>query len=545
MESVVWHVKRPYCITKRENLQTFGRNETDGRVRILAKKILRLAGKLFAIWLIYFAVCMVIPPLVHLEALPEAAGSESAGSVQSETGSANRTAADDGSVSDAQKKAGTTASSAAEQERENGLDYAAEQELGNVPCYSAERVRSIDDNPEALLWRLRLIEAAQERIVLTTFDLRDDNSGRDIMAALYHSAQRGVKIQMIVDGMNGVLRLSGSESFEELSSHENVEIKLYNPITLLKPWKNNYRMHDKYVIADDFAYLLGGRNTDDLFLGSYTEVCNADRDILVYETNPGEGQSLRQLEAYFEEIWALPCCKTVETSPAGSTLEAHYEQLRTAYPEAFTETDWEAETMEARSVELCTNPINAGSKRPQLWQHLVTEMQQADDVVIQTPYIICSKPMYRDLTELCESGVQVDLIINAVESGTNPFGCTDYLNQRRNVQKTGVWTYEYLGAHAQHTKTVLADDHISIVGSCNVDMRSVYLDTEMMLVIDSSELNRELREQAEALKERSRCVSPDGAVTDGEAYEPRKQSAGQKIVYTVLRVLILPLRHLL
>ncbi len=98
----------------------------------------------------------------------------------------------------------------------------------------------------------------------------------------------------------------------QLSSHENVEIRLYNPINLLTPWKINYRMHDKYLIADDFAYILGGRNTDNRFLGNYQEHYNVDRDILVYETEPGAGQSYQQLMNYFEAVWALPCCKVLK-----------------------------------------------------------------------------------------------------------------------------------------------------------------------------------------------------------------------------------------
>ena len=88
------------------------------------------------------------------------------------------------------------------------------------------------------------------------FDFRDDNSGQDMMAALLNAADRGVKVQILVDGINGTLYLRGSRNFRELTSHENVEVKLYNPITLIKPWKNNYRMHDKYLLADDFTQMI-------------------------------------------------------------------------------------------------------------------------------------------------------------------------------------------------------------------------------------------------------------------------------------------------
>lgn len=409
-----------------------------------------------------------------------------------------------------------------------------------------ERILSIDDNMDALLWRLRLIEAAQSRIVLSTFDFRDDNSGRDIMAALLHAADRGVQVRILIDGFNGVLQLRGSDNFWELASHENVEVRLYNPVSLLKPWKANYRMHDKYLIADDFAYILGGRNTDDLFLGNYVDTCNEDRDILVYETAPGEGRSFLQLEEYFERIWELPCCEPCKKrEDAGEYLEDHYRELTERYPDAFLATDWEAATMETEGIELCTNPMGPENKEPLLWSRLVAEMERADNILIQTPYIICDEKMYRDLTELNSGNARTEIVINAVESGTNPFGCTDYLNQRENILETGSCIYEYLGEQALHTKTILAGESTSIVGSCNLDMRSVYLDTEMMLVIESKELNAMLRRQVEGYMEKSRRVLPDGTVTDGAAYVPAEQSRGKEIFYKVLRVLILPFRHLL
>ena len=73
---------------------------------------------------------------------------------------------------------------------------------------SQERVRSIEDTDSALLWRLQLIESAEREVIFSTFDLRADGSGQDLMAALYGAAQRGVRVRVIVDGLNGFLHLS-------------------------------------------------------------------------------------------------------------------------------------------------------------------------------------------------------------------------------------------------------------------------------------------------------------------------------------------------
>lgn len=304
--------------------------------KMSCKKINKLPVMLLRIWLIYTVVCLVFPPLFH--------------------------------------------KSAAE----------TESVLTDMPEYATaqERVLSIDNNMDALLWRLRLIEAAKERVALSTFDFRDDESGQDMMSALLHAADRGVEVQILVDGINGALWLTRSKNFRQLAAHECVEVKFYNPVNLLKPWKINYRMHDKYLIADDFAYILGGRNTNDLFLGNYKDSYNEDRDILVYETVPGKGSSYIELQEYFEKIWSLPCCKQFEKRGGGEYLEEHYWKVREKYPEAFLETEWETVTIGANGIELCTNPIEPENKRPQLWERLALEMGQADDILIQTPYII-------------------------------------------------------------------------------------------------------------------------------------------------------------
>ena len=157
------------------------------------------------------------------------------------------------------------------------------------------------------MWRLRMIGAAKKSIVLATFDLRADESGTDLLAALDQAAKRGVEIKLLIDGIYQQLFLNGSKDFQALAARENVVVGVYNPVTPAGLFKLNYRMHDKYVIVDDKMYLLGGRNSNDIFLGDYTTDINVDRDILVWDITKGEGESLQELETYFRQIWNEDC----------------------------------------------------------------------------------------------------------------------------------------------------------------------------------------------------------------------------------------------
>lgn len=95
-----------------------------------------------------------------------------------------------------------------------------------------------------------------------------------------------------------------------------------------------------------------------------------------------------------------------------------------------------------------------------------------------------------------------------MEIGSNPFGCTDYLNQKKPLRDTGASMYEYLGDQALHTKALVVGEDLTLAGSCNFDMRSVYLDTELMLAIHSPQLNAQIRGQIQVLKEQSRRDGP-------------------------------------
>ena len=437
----------------------------------------------------------------------------------------------------------------------------AEQDAKETVDRSAS-VRCLDDNTQALVYRLALIESAQRELIMTTFDMSDGESGQDLMAAMLQAADRGVRIRLMVDGINAWLKLEKSDLFGAFSTHPNIEIRFYNPIRLTKLWKLNYRMHDKYLIADDTAYILGGRNSNNLFLGAYRDTYNIDRDLYVLERTEKnasdvmqkkERNSLHDIKAYFEKIWVQPDQKifrkkeTEKTKEGLALLREHYKELQTAYPEAFSETETllTQNLIRVDSIQFLHNPLYADEKVPVVYQRICQEMEQGETILIQTPYIICDKGMYQDLSELCRAGKQIEIITNAVESGANPWGCTDYLNERKSILKTGAGVYACMAGQSLHTKTVLIDDETSIVGSYNLDLRSTYLDTELMLLVKSKELNKQLRDQAAAYQEKSTYEKAGQPSRTGSLYEKKEMSDMQKVIYSILRILIRPIREVL
>lgn len=414
----------------------------------------------------------------------------------------------------------------------------------------SEQILCVDDNEEALMWRLRMIGSAKETITLATFDLRPDDSGTKVMSALSQAAERGVQVKLLIDGIYEIPFLNCSDTFHALVSQKNVETRIYNPVDVRGLFRGNYRMHDKYLIVDNMVYLLGGRNTNDIFLGDHKSGINIDRDILVYDTTGGNGESLQQLQNYFEQIWQESCVKAKKKGNRESYQEEYilfadlYEKLKKQYPDMENFTRWDEVTYPADKITLISNGTKAAKKSPQVLQTILGIADGQDDVLIQTPYVICNQYMYDTLRQITDEA-EVKIILNAVEKGSNPWGCTDYLNNKKNILETGVEVYELMNEHAVHTKTVLVGDNLSIVGSYNLDMRSTYLDTELMLVIDSEQLNANIRGMAEDYMEKSVEVKPDGQTLVGPRYKEKQLSRGKRNLYQILRIVIRPIRHLL
>lgn len=417
--------------------------------------------------------------------------------------------------------------------------------FGEAP--SGERACILADNGEALAERIRLVSQAQDRVILSTFDFKTDESGKDMLAALSAAADRGVQVQVLVDGVSGFTRLKGNPYFQALSGRENAQIRIYNSINLLMPWRSMGRLHDKYLIVDEKAYVLGGRNTYDFFLGDYGGYINYDWDVLVYQEEPVEGGSMEQLTDYFAGVWELPLCRTYHDEEkvlskksvirAGEELAARYEDMQEEHADWFVPCDYTEKTKPANHIQLISGPTGCYEKEPVVYEAITQLMEQAkEEVHFHTPYIICDDWMQERLKEVCQSAPKVTMMTNSVANNGNPFGAMDYQKNREKILGTGVHILEYDGGVSYHGKCFAIDDRLIGVGSFNWDIRSAYIDTELMLVVDSRELNAELRAgMAEYEKEALTVVDAERSVAP-EGMEAQKLSFESALRIGLLRV---------
>lgn len=430
-------------------------------------------------------------------------------------------------------------------------EYDGDKQAAMWNTDGTERAVIVEDNSEALLSRVRMIQNAQSEIILSTFDFMSDESGRIMLGALCGAADRGVKVNVLVDGFDGVLHTKWNPYFYALSAKENISFMMYNEINPFTMYKGMARMHDKYLIVDRQIYMLGGRNTFNYFLGDYSDYKNYDRDVLVWRSTPAAEQekaSVNELLAYYETVKnSGECSRSAHgksladrycVKHAAERIAQDYEKYCSEHEELLENYSYEDNTFPVESIALLSNPVNAGVKEPVVWHKLMSLIGSAEDSVkLHTPYIICNDMMYDTLKDAA-AGKNVTVMTNSVANNGNSFGAADLEKNRDRMLDTGVTLLEYDGGVSYHGKSMVIDDDISVVGSFNMDMRSAYLDTELMLVIKSDELNAQLRGIMSEYEKSAVTALPDGSYDNPDNVVPQEITTKRKVRKNIIKSLL-------
>lgn len=394
---------------------------------------------------------------------------------------------------------------------------------------------------EALSARLRLIAGAKDTIRVGSYLYAMDESGRIITAALLAAADRGVHVRIILDGLIGGINLGLQPEAYALGSHENVEIRLYNPVNLLDPMGLNARYHEKFFVVDDEWLILGGRNVSDEFLTPEThEKYNYDQDVLLHHTGTGRGGAA-QVAEYFDNMWDSGLCGAAyDEAPAllGERTRQARDDFRRAWEDIAGTRDLspvdDSAFAPVEKTVLITGSTAPRTKASGVYDRLIDLMKAARErVILQTPYLVMDGAMRDKISSVCALSSDVTILTNSVGSGNNVVASADGVFHRGDAAALDARVLEFQGDRSMHTKSILIDGNISVFGSFNMDARSAYLDTELMLAVYSPEVAAELEGVMGSLIARSAPVNDAAAAVFPEG--ARKEAAlGKRIAITLL-----------
>ena len=415
------------------------------------------------------------------------------------------------------------------------------------------------DNGKALSVRINLIENAQEIIEISQFYINNDKVGNIFLAELLEAADRGVKVRIIVDGKYNKISGFTKENIYALIVHPNIELKLYEPFKLFKPWTINNFLHDKILIIDSKYGLISGRNIGNRYFLDDTNKYTYDLDTIITYTGNTEddykNSSINQLKDYFTYMWnhrytIKPKKINIREKNKGKAsyqkLINNLDKYREKESELFNiEFNWEEISVPTKNITLVYNPLNRLNKKPKVWCTIAHLINNANSkVFINSPYIVPTKEIANKLDSAKISDLEINVLTNSAGSTPNIFAFSGYLRYKEKMlSNNNINIYEYQGEGSLHSKTYIIDDRISIVGSYNLDPRSTFLSTESMLVVDSNEFTELLNTYYE--KQINYSLLTNGLYSyENNDIDPAPVPLVKKATLTIMRYVVRLIDHL-
>ncbi|SES32674.1 phospholipase D-like domain-containing protein [Salipaludibacillus aurantiacus] len=410
---------------------------------------------------------------------------------------------------------------------------------------SDDRVALIEGRLESKEARNNIKENAEETLDITNFKLTEGSAADIFHATIVEAADRGVQVRVLLDGMFHGMRGEYTDIVYAFASHPNIELKFYEPVDLLRPWTLNNRLHDKLVISDNNLSMITGRNIGDrYFAPEGFEGATNDRDAVIYNTAAGNASEsvIGDIQNYFDYVWNHDFSQSQTEDVSERQHEAGEDQLNElreildefhySYSELFhQEIDWEERSLPTRKVTFIHNPIERMNKEPLVWRDITNLLESAEEYIfMQSPFIIPSDRVMKhlDLDNIAAS--EVDILTNSLAASPNLPAFGGYARHREELAGTLADVHEYQGPDQSiHGKSYMIDDRISMIGSFNLDPRSVYLSTESMIVVDSEEVAMELRDHVDKLMtHESLVVKDDGSFKESEFAEEADVPAAKR-----------------
>jgi putative cardiolipin synthase len=382
---------------------------------------------------------------------------------------------------------------------------------------------------EAFIVRLALADLAERSLDMQYYVWDGDTTGRIIADRVMKAADRGVRVRLLVD--DPFYKASDSVK-AALDAHPNVEIRLFNPLTnrrwsalelIVDFGRVNRRMHNKLMVADNAAAIVGGRNIGDIYYGVNTIANYRDLDVLAV------GPVVRDLSRVFDRFWnspsTVPIAAIVDRAHGAADLDAILMRLREAiaaagYPYPI---DQDLDALAAQGAELRDNLVWAHGRIIADDPETIARGEESDDVVefirervarlkeellVESPYFVLPAVAHATVKALHERNVRVRVLTNSLASNDMLPAHSGYAKTRRPLLENGMELYELRpdtdafrpgwsllsgrSPAALHTKAMAFDREAVFIGSFNLDPRSAAINTEAGLYIESPELAERL-----------------------------------------------------
>ena len=418
---------------------------------------------------------------------------------------------------------------------------------------------------DALGVRLQLAERAQKTLDLQYFLMKNDTTGAVMANALLKSADRGVRVRFLLDD---IFTTVPDRSFLLMTQHPNIEIRIFNPVSrhgvlafnFLGHFKQaNRRMHNKSFTVDNSISVVGGRNLADEYFQLKEKYVFVDFDVVAM--GPIAAEISKSFDQYWNHSRAVPIeqfaisRKTEDLETVRADVAAELEDIyETIFRRALNSQllqDLIADRQQmfiGPATVLADNPDKLISKIDEAHMQLINDLSESmrraeTEIIFITPYYVPGDRGVQFIRDLLAKGLRVVVLTNSLASNNHVPVHSAYARYRRDVIKAGAELYEMranMGRELKgdekgpevltlHTKAILIDRRYLFVGSLNLDPRSIEINAEMGLLIDSESMVKSL---VQGVDERLPIFAYRVRVNDKNKLEWHTRIDGQEVIET-------------
>jgi cardiolipin synthase len=333
------------------------------------------------------------------------------------------------------------------------IKAAAQRLAGPIrPAGNAIRLLGDRDGGDTLAGLHAEILAAKHRIHLSTYILSPDAVGREIISLLVRRAREGVEVRLLVDAVGSwgtptrlcrpLLKAGG-------------QVARFNPVLPMQgKGSANWRNHRKLALFDGQVAILGGQNLGLAYMGR--EPSNRRfRDCSFRVAGPAA--------AALEQVFIADWCQATDADPA-----AFADVLR-------------SQPNPQGEAEVEVIPSGPDCVSDPLWEKYVALIENArTSLTIVTPYFIPDQALFRLLLAAATKGRRVRVLIpRRSDHRLLDFARRWYLRQ---LKEAGAEIL-FFKPDVLHAKLLVVDDERFVMGSANLDMRSLFLNYEIAAVV--------------------------------------------------------------
>ncbi|MEM8955219.1 MAG: cardiolipin synthase [Verrucomicrobiota bacterium] len=362
-----------------------------------------------------------------------------------------------------------------------GMDRLGRKAVG-FPTVTGSRDELFSDTGEVLDAIARDVDAAEKSVLMEFYIWNEGGKADEVLEALIRAAERGVKCRVLVDAVGGRPWWKGKQP--KRLRRAGVQVRAALPVGLYRLLfaRTDLRMHRKIVVIDGKVAWTGSMNM-------------VDPRFFKQEANVGEwvdamarmeGTVVGPLSLVMLGDWMNECGETIHDA----LRDLGHENVR---PNG---------TGDVQVV-----PSGVGETSDGLLQMLLATIHSAkEELILTTPYFVPDESMLRALRGAAGRGVKVDLIVpEKVDSLLTRYASRSYYDE---LMETGVRIQLYRGG-LLHTKSITADRCISMFGTVNLDMRSLWINYEVALFVYGREFGEHLHELQASYLEDSVVLDPD------------------------------------